>query len=123
MAKKKVLIVEDNEGIRYAVSTLLGMEGITTVEAINGLEALKLLGEVRIDLILLDITMPVLNGREFLEKFQETEFKDIPLIALSARSPKELEDLDPKYTQVKKPFNADDLITVIKLKLGETNAH
>jgi PleD family two-component response regulator len=70
--------------------TKLAQEGFEAVAAINGLEAMKKLQEVRPDLILLDIIMPYMDGLEVLKKIKDDErLKNIPIILLTNLSQKE----------------------------------
>ena len=83
-----VLIVDDDFINRKLISTLLKKHTdivSSMVEAENGSEALSILrGEHNIDMILLDIMMPILDGKEFLRIFRaDTEHNDIPVIVLS----------------------------------------
>lgn len=59
--KEKIMIVDDHEEIREVIQVLLSNEGYQIIEAQNGKEALELLDET-IDLIILDVMMPEMNG-------------------------------------------------------------
>ena len=59
--KEKIMIVDDHEEIREVIQVLLSNEGYQVIEAQNGKEALELLDET-IDLIILDVMMPEMNG-------------------------------------------------------------
>ncbi len=79
----KVLIVEDEQDIRVLMKTYLASKGYDVVEARNGLEALLVLKEMKVDLILCDVMMPLLDGFNFLRELRKTSV--IPLIFLTAR--------------------------------------
>jgi len=66
---KKILIVEDDKALHAAYRTILEKEKYEVFGAYNGQEALDILDNKKVDLILLDISMPKMNGIEFLEKF------------------------------------------------------
>src|SRR5207248_7469114 len=61
-----ILVVEDSESLREALTTVLGLEGYPVVTAVNGLLALDAVSHADYCLILLDIAMPVMDGFEFL---------------------------------------------------------
>ncbi|MDD5136433.1 MAG: response regulator [Candidatus Omnitrophica bacterium] len=85
---KKILIVDDEEGFRFFVKTNLEIRGDYEVaSAPDGIEGLRLAGEYRPDLILLDILMPKMDGFKVLEELKGSEkTKSIPVIMLTARS-------------------------------------
>lgn len=76
---KKILIVEDEEGLRLLYEEELKADGYEVITARNGKEAIKRLEEVKPDLIILDIVMPVMNGIEALGRILSKERK-IPII-------------------------------------------
>ncbi len=77
--KKKILIVEDEEGLRLLYEEELKSEGYDVLSARNGKEAIQLLENDRPDLIILDIVMPVMDGMETLGRIVGKE-KKIPII-------------------------------------------
>jgi len=79
----KILIVEDDESLRLLYSTELSDEGYECLLARNGKEALRVLEEVRPDLIILDIVMPVMDGMEVLGRIIG-QYRDIPIILHSS---------------------------------------
>lgn len=68
---KKILIVEDDKGIRTPLVTMLKSEGFTVLEAGNGEEGLTMALESRPDLLVIDIVMPVMDGISMLKKLRE----------------------------------------------------
>jgi DNA-binding NtrC family response regulator len=78
-----VLIVDDEKNIRATLTRTLRLEGYTTLEAANGVEALKCLESDEIDLIILDLQMPILDGLAFLEKMAASG-RMIPTLVLTA---------------------------------------
>ena len=84
MANETILVVDDNREIVYSISELLRYEGYRTVNAYDGMEALDILEREKIDLILLDVMMPKLNGLSALMKLREKS--RIPVIILSAKT-------------------------------------
>ena len=71
MNGETILVVDDNKEIVYSISELLKYEGYQVVKAYDGMEALKALETNQIDLILLDVMMPKLNGLSALMKLRE----------------------------------------------------
>lgn len=113
-----ILVVDDDREIVESISLFLMAEGYHVYKAYNGLEALDLLNEQMIHLIILDIMMPKLNGISTLMKLRET--KNIPVILLSAKS----EDADKILglgvgadDYVTKPFNPSELVARVKSHL------
>ncbi|WP_103107167.1 response regulator transcription factor [Brevibacillus reuszeri] len=114
----KVLVVDDDPEIRDVVHIFLRNEGFTIFEAEDGLQALQILNREGIDLIILDVMMPNLDGIKACFKIRETS--NIPIIMLSAKG----EDID-KITglttgaddYVSKPFNPLELIARVKAQL------
>ncbi|MBI5598705.1 MAG: response regulator [Deltaproteobacteria bacterium] len=81
--KKRVLVVDDEEGIRLLYKEELEEEGCSVELAASGEEALKRLEASSIDLVLLDIKMPGMDGVEVLRKIKE-KWKDLPVILCTA---------------------------------------
>ncbi|MDF2714875.1 MAG: heme transporter CcmC [Paenibacillus sp.] len=79
----KILIVDDDLAIRKLIKAFLQQEGFATFEAANGQEALDVLGNVKIDLIVLDIMMPVMDGWDFCRDLKKT--MDVPIIMVTAK--------------------------------------
>ncbi|MEW6375643.1 MAG: response regulator [Thermodesulfobacteriota bacterium] len=80
---KKILIVDDEESIRFLYKEELEEDGFEVALAINGKEALEKLPLFKPDLITLDIKMPVMDGIETLKRIREMERK-LPVILCSA---------------------------------------
>jgi CheY-like chemotaxis protein len=80
---KKILVVDDEESIRFLYKEELEDEGYIVECATNGEEALKKLPIFKPDLISLDIKMPVMDGIEALKRIRETE-RHLPIVLCSA---------------------------------------
>jgi two-component system, cell cycle response regulator DivK len=81
----KILIVEDNADSRDILSYLLKQKGFAIMCAENGAEALNKLAAERPELIITDISMPVMDGVEMIKKLREVpELKPIPVLVISA---------------------------------------
>ena len=82
---KKVLVVEDHEGIRRMMKLILGFRGYEVLEAHDGREAVKMAVAERPDLILMDIGMPVMDGIDATQGIRaHAELASIPIVAVTA---------------------------------------
>ena len=117
----KLLIVDDEKLIRDVIKTYAETENFEALEAENGLEALDVLKKEKVDLIILDIMMPKMDGMTFLEEIKKT--KNIPVIILSARNEEydKLRGFDLGTDDyLTKPFSPKELIARIKAILKRT---
>ena len=84
--KATVLIADDHEHMRSTLSRILALEGYAYHVAVNGRTAIELLESRRVDLALLDINMPVVDGIGVLEHMKaNSALADIPIIMLTAQ--------------------------------------
>lgn len=123
MEGETILVVDDNQEIVYSISELLKYEGYQVVKAYDGMEALQVLEEHKVDLILLDVMMPRLNGLSALMKLRENYH--IPVIILSAKT----EESDKVSglvlgadDYVEKPYNPAELMARVKAHLRRYHA-
>ncbi|MCL6271089.1 PAS domain-containing protein [Sansalvadorimonas sp. 2012CJ34-2] len=80
-----VLVIDDRESNRDVMTQWLTLGGFKTLSAQNGKLALEVLHENKVDMILADLRMPVMNGYEFIEALKaDNPLKDIPAVAVSA---------------------------------------
>jgi signal transduction histidine kinase/CheY-like chemotaxis protein len=79
-----VLVVDDERDVRVILRDFLQKEGFRVSEAENGVAALKALVDLKVDLILLDLMMPELDGFGFLEQLQRRGSQTVPVIVLTA---------------------------------------
>ena len=110
----KILTVDDSKTIRMIVKKAFRPYDCQIVEGENGVEGLALAAKEKPDLIILDITMPVMTGAEMLSKMkEEPELKDIPVIMLTAEAGKDnvmkIVQMGVKDYMVK-PFKGEQLI-------------
>src|SRR5699024_4471600 len=78
-----ILIIEDEKEISELVTSHLEQENFTVLTAFDGEEALQRFENAQIDLVLLDLMLPKLNGMEFLKRIRETSF--VPVLIISAK--------------------------------------
>ena len=112
----KVLVIDDEPGVRELISESLRISEITAVQAADGLEALSLLRREKFDLLILDINMPKLDGLALLEKLR-TEGMSVPVLMLSARADKT--DINQGLRvgaddYLTKPFSIEELVLRVK---------
>ncbi len=115
---KKILSIDDSKMVHMVVTKTLKPLGVEIITASNGEEGLGRAQAEKPDLILLDATMPVMDGITALGKLKEgADTKDIPVIMLSADSCQENRDKATELGALKfisKPFTADTLLNGLK---------
>lgn len=123
MDAETILVVDDNREIVYSISELLKYEGYQVIKAYDGMEALEALEREKIDLILLDVMMPKMNGLSALMKLRERS--KIPVIILSAKT----EESDKVSglvlgadDYVEKPYQPAELTARVKAHLRRYHA-
>lgn len=79
----RILVVEDDKNIRKLLTTILTQHGYQTRQAQNGMEALQIIEEEQIDLLVLDVMMPQLDGYQTAEKIRESNTQ-LPIIMVTA---------------------------------------
>jgi len=118
----KVLIVDDDPGIRMLLSKFLQREGIETVLAQNGLEGVEFAKKHQPDLIIMDVVMPQMDGLTAarLIKFYKP-LSDVPILFLTAKdADKEIELAQAVRAEVyiTKPFDVRQVIDVVRETLS-----
>lgn len=124
-----ILIVDDSPAMRSFVKRVLDLSGFETgtcYEAGNGQEALDVLANEWVDVILTDINMPVMNGEEFVERLAANEsFHSIPVLVVSTDRTedrvKQMISIGAKG-YVKKPFQPEELREELERVLGAAYA-
>ena len=117
-----VLVVDDDEGIREALSDLLADAGFATVSARHGLDALNVLTELPElpTLILLDLRMPVMDGWAFCDaRNRIRSLREIPIVALSAVPITEANRPAGIDAVLAKPMEVEDLASVALRLAGQ----
>ncbi len=116
--KPKIMVVDDSESVRKFVSSFLKKHGYETIEAKDGKQALELINENEIDLLITDLQMPKMNGFKLSENIRSLEkYKDLPIIILTAQVGKKQEQKSEAVGAnafISKPFKEDDLIRMVK---------
>ncbi|HAT4264327.1 DNA-binding response regulator [Clostridium perfringens] len=125
MTNKKVLIVDDEEHIRELIKFNLKKEGYDIEVAINGVEALNIIREIKFDLILLDLMLPEIDGLEVCKEIRRNEeTSDIPVMMITAKG----EEFDKVLglelgadDYITKPFSIRELMARVKALLRRSN--
>lgn len=115
----RVLVVDDDEHIRTFLSEALSAEGYEVATASDGFDAL---GEARRrppDVILLDLLMPALDGRGFLDVYRSVPGPHAPVIAISAVRSAAERIGDRVDAVMLKPLHVDRLIELVRYHLGQ----
>ncbi len=101
-------MVDDESNMRFLLRMVLETEGFEVVEAHHGAAALERVQEEEPDLVMTDLMMPVMNGRELIERLRaDPETAGIPILVLSANANVVVAGAD---ASVRKPFNPDELL-------------
>ncbi|WP_270167414.1 response regulator [Paenibacillus sp. SYP-B4298] len=125
MEKKKVLIVDDQNGIRVLLVEVFSSEGYQTFQASNGKLALEIVRTESPDLVLLDMKIPGMDGLEILKHIKAIN-RDIKVIMMTAYGEldmiKEATDLGA-VMHFTKPFDIDEMRVAVNMQLrdGESN--
>ncbi len=110
---KRLLIVDDELAIVEALQDILSVEGYDVATAFNGAEGLHRMAEAKPDLVLLDLMMPVMDGREMLRRMREDGgLRDIPVVVMSAGRISD-EERRSSARFLAKPFELDVLLDTI----------
>ena len=116
---KNILIVEDNIDIHNFIREVFEKEHYRVLSSYTGTEAMRIIENKRIDLILLDLMLPEINGEEIVKKV-----KDTPIIVISAKISTEDKVnvlLNGANDYLTKPFNVEELLARIKVQLRIDN--
>lgn len=124
---RTILIIDDDPIERERYRTMLEAEGFAVVEANNGAEAILWFQRGTANLILLDLGMPVIDGRSFLEyHLRQPGLRDIPVLVLSSR----LDDAGVREIFLRlgvdrllqKPARGDELVSAVRKLLPKTSS-
>ena len=117
-----ILVAENEATNRHLMEQILRFAGYTTLAATNGREALELLQTGRADLILVDISMPVLDGFAMLALLREQPaYASLPVVAVTAHATQEDRQraLNAGFTEyLTKPFRPRDLLRMVEQLLA-----
>lgn len=109
MSDNRVLVVEDHRPIATLLTRLAERCGALVSQADNGRSALEMMREQRPDLVLLDLTMPVMTGQELLAVMEtDPNLRDIPVIVITTSENVD-EALERRVPHLRKPFEPEEV--------------
>ncbi|MFB9760202.1 MULTISPECIES: response regulator [Bacillaceae] len=116
----KILIVDDQYGIRILLNEVFQKEGYQTYQAANGFQAIDIVLNDRPDLVVLDMKIPGMDGIEILKRVKEID-KDIKVILMTAYGEldmiQEAKDLGA-LMHFAKPFDIDEIRQAVRAEIG-----
>ena len=116
----KICLIEDDDSLRFTMREILEKQDVKIIEAENGKIGMSILQneEIKPDLILLDLMMPVMNGFEFLKVIRETELSTIPILVLTGADLSEEEKKFLSGETLKILEKSDDTFSTIVKEVG-----
>ena len=118
----QILIVDDQSGIRLLLEEILKSEGYETLSAKTGKQACDLAEANEIDLMIMDYNLPVMHGRDVLQKMKERGCKH-PVIVITGDSKESIEkDIDHPFVRsvITKPFDIHNLKEMVAGELTKS---
>lgn len=118
----RILCIDDSATIRMLLKKTLESEGFEVVEANDGREGLSKTQAHSIDLFIVDVNMPVMDGFEFVGKIKQTDHANAPIIFLTTESTVEKKQLGKGLGisgWIVKPFDPPSLIKVVNMLLSK----
>jgi len=117
---KTILVVDDEEAIMEMVCIFLEGEGYKTVQATNGQQGFDSLATTHPDLVICDVMMPVLDGREMCRRMQaHSDYRSIPVILMSAAIKSFSQSELSHAILLDKPFDLDKLLHTVQKVIQE----
>jgi CheY-like chemotaxis protein len=120
--KSKILVIEDNDQNLYLITFILRSHGYEVVQSRDGSEGLEMACQVRPDLILLDIQLPLMDGHEVARRLRANpETRDIPVVAVTSYAMAGDRDLCLKAGctgYIEKPINPETFIAEVEQHLS-----
>lgn len=117
MTKKTVLVVEDDPANRYLLVSILNENGYDAVESVDGSDAMALAKQHHPSLVLMDIQLPQVSGKERIRQFKaDSALKHIPIIAVTTQIMKGDEDAIRASgcdEYISKPFDVEHIMRTI----------
>src|SRR5438874_13738199 len=113
MANPRILIVDDDSSIRTLLSVVASRAGVSADVAVAGVEAMNKIEQGPYDLIVLDLSMPRMNGFDLIEQLRDRRPRPA-VIVLTALSRRDILDLDPEVVHcvVRKPFDLNTFMAL-----------
>ena len=108
-----VLVVDDDPDIRESIEELLRSDGLDAAVAANGQEALRVIEQRGIGVVLLDLMMPVMDGRQMVEEMRKRGIS-VPVVLLSAGRDLRRVSQELGLPAIEKPFDLDELLAKVR---------
>jgi two-component system chemotaxis response regulator CheY len=119
---RTVLTVDDSKSVRDMVAFTLGQQGYRVIGAADGAEGLRLFQSERVDLVITDLNMPVMNGFDFIANARRSgRNAGVPIVMLSTESDPEAKRRGKELGAtgwINKPFDAGMLTAVARKLMG-----
>ena len=118
---KRALIVDDEGPIRNLIAAVLRRERIPADTAGNGSEAMELLRTTDYACVVLDLMMPVMNGRDVIDAMIRHRVARVPVIVITAAGESAVVDLEPEIVKliIRKPFEVTRVIEAVRAFCAE----
>lgn len=116
-----VLVVDDEDYVADMIASALEIEGYRTFVSYNGRDGLIQARELRVDLVIIDIMLPYINGIELVAQLRTMDhLRTVPIVLISAGArPRQSQ---PHTTFVPKPFDMNDMLQLVERKINEKGA-
>ena len=119
----RILLVDDEESIQHTLSTVLPPAGYTVYQVRNGKEALRKVQSIRPDLILLDLGLPDIDGKEIIRGLREQAIAPIIVISVRDNETEKVTALDTgAHDYLTKPFTLPELLARMRATLRSVSA-
>lgn len=116
---KTVLVVDDQEDVRFSLEKLLKKSGYIVISAVDGDDCLKKLTEQKVDLILLDLMMPGTPVKDIIAHIQDTKIAFFTAVRMSeAEKAQFIQDNKIVYF-IQKPSNNEEIVNTVKELLAD----
>jgi CheY-like chemotaxis protein len=118
----RVLVVDDEEGLRQVIAEVLEEEAYEVIVARHGAEAVQIVTEVLVDLIVMDVMMPIMGGIEATHQLRNhATGVPPPIILMSAGQTVDVATLQVGF--LRKPFELDVLLEMVATSLNQSARH
>lgn len=119
---KRALVVDDETPIRNLLAAVLRRERIPADTAVDGAEAIELLTRTSYACVVLDLMMPIMNGRDVIDGMLRHRVPQVPVIVITAAGEGATFDLDPEVVKliIRKPFEVMRVIEAVRAFCAES---
>jgi len=117
---ENILIVDDSPSTRQAVSLMLSRNGYTVFSAVDGIDALRKVGEEDVDLVITEINLPNLDGLSLAREIRQGKSRRIPILVFTIENNKEIRERAETIGVcgwLEKPLKPEKLITLVESTL------